>query len=79
LGWTEGETSQRILVLHGGFFFSAVLFNWSVDTKRMTLAFAAAPRFLLAAVAALLACAAVGALDPLVVMDVAKGVKLEHW
>jgi len=41
----------------------------------MKLASAAAPSLL----AALLACAAVGALDPLVLKDVPKGVKLEHW
>ena len=40
------------------------------------LAAAAAPLFLLAAA---LSVSVVGALDPLVVLDVPKDVKLEHW
>jgi len=40
-----------------------------------------APRFLLAApaFAVAIAASAVGALDPLVLMDVAEDVRLEHW
>ena len=47
--------------------------------KRMKLS---APRFLLAAVAAAAAAllaSTVDALDPLVVLDVAEDVRLEHW
>ena len=67
----------------------ASVYLWVVDAldradrKKMKLSSSfSAPRFLLAAVAAAAAAllaSTVDALDPLVVLDVAEDVRLEHW